>query len=125
MAGKRPLSKAVKRRRIVAVALFLLVAAVAVGVAVASVHRHHEAAKPPPPPPPPKPFRIVFPEGFTRQQMGLRVQAVAKIADAEHRGRVRLNRLAYLAATKEAHVPCFGKGLQKNLEGFLFPATYD
>jgi UPF0755 protein len=126
MARKRPLSKAVKRRRIVAVAAFMLVAAAAaaVGVAVASTHRHHTVAAPPPPPPP-KPFRIVFPEGFTRQQMGLRVQAVAKIADAEHRGRVRLNRFAYLAATKEAHVPCFGKGVQRNLEGFLFPATYD
>jgi UPF0755 protein len=115
----------VKRRRVVAVTLFLLVAAAAVGVAVAATHRHHQVAAPPPSPPPPKPFRIVFPEGFTRQQMGLRVQAVAKIADAEHRGRVRLNRFAYLAATKEARVPCFGNGVQRNLEGFLFPATYD
>jgi UPF0755 protein len=125
MAGKRPLSKAVKRRRIVAVTLFLLVAAVAVGVAVAATHRHHQAATPPPPPPPPKPFRIVFPEGFTRLQMAERVKAVAEIADAEHRGRVRLNEFAYLAATRTAWVPCFGKALQKNVEGFLFPATYD
>jgi UPF0755 protein len=125
MARNPPLSKQVRRRRIVAVTLFLLVAVAAVGVAVAAVHRHHQVATPPPPPPPPKPFRVVFPEGFTRQQMGLRVQAVAKIADAEHRGRVRLNRFAYLAATREAHVPCVGRAEQKDLEGFLFPATYD
>ena len=125
MAGKRPVSKQVRRRRIVAVALFLVVAAAAVGVAVAAVHRHHQVATPPPPPPPPKPFRIVFPEGFTRLQMAERVKAVAKIADAEHRGRVRLNEFAYLAATRAVRVPCFGKGLQKNVEGFLFPATYD
>jgi UPF0755 protein len=125
MAGKRPVSKQVRRRRIVAVALFLLVAAVAVGVAVAAVHRHHQAAAPPPVPPPPKPFRIVFPEGFTRLQMAERVKAVAKIADSEHRGRVRLNEFAYLAATKTVRVPCFGKGLQRSVEGFLFPATYD
>jgi UPF0755 protein len=58
-------------------------------------------------------------------QMGERVKVVAKIADSEHRGRVRLNEFAYLAATKQAKVPCFGKKLQTNLEGFLFPATYD
>jgi UPF0755 protein len=125
MAGKRPVSKQVRRRRVVAVALFLVVAAAAVGVAVAAVHRHHQVATPPPPPPPPKPFRIVFPEGFTRLQMAERVKAVAKIADAEHRGRVRLNEFAYLAATRTVRVPCFGEGLQKNVEGFLFPATYD
>ena len=122
--ARQPVSKQVKRRRAVAVFLFVVIAAVAVGVAVAAVHRHHEVAAPPPPPPPPKPFRIVFPEGFTRQQMGLRVKAVAKIADSEHRGRVRLNEFAYLAATRQARVPCFGKRLQENLEGFLFPATY-
>jgi UPF0755 protein len=93
-------------------------------VSLAAVRKHHEAAKPPPPPPPPKPFRIVFPEGFTREQMAARVKVVAKIADAEHRGRVRINELAYLAASKSATVPCFGKTVQTNLEGFLFPATY-
>jgi UPF0755 protein len=124
MSG-RPTPTQVRRRRIAAVTFFLLIAAVAVGVSLAAVRRHHEAAAPPPPPPrPPKPFRIVFPEGFTRLQMAARVKAVAKIADAEHRGHVRISQLAYLAATKSAKVPCFGKSLQTNLEGFLFPATY-
>jgi uncharacterized YceG family protein len=122
--ARKDVSPQVKRRRAVAVFLFLVIAAVAVGVAVAAVHRHHQAAAPPPLPPPPKPFRIVFPEGFTRAQMGVRVKDVAKIANGEHRGRVRLNEFAYLAATRQAAVPCFGKAKQTNLEGFLFPATY-
>jgi uncharacterized YceG family protein len=80
-----------------------------------------------PPPPPPKPFRIVFPEGFTRLQMGVRVKAVAKIAERERHRRVRLNQPAYLAATRSAVVRCFDRirTRRTNLEGFLFPATYD
>ena len=50
---------------------------VAVSAALPHVHRRHAA--PPPPPPPPKPFRVVFPEGFTRSQMAERVGAVAAI----------------------------------------------
>ena len=51
-------------------------------------------------PPPPKPFRVVFPEGFTRAQMAERVEAVAKIARAEaaRAGRARA-RGQYLRAT--------------------------
>jgi UPF0755 protein len=75
-------------------------------------------------PPPPKPFRIVFPEGFTRLQMGVRVQVVAKIAEHEKHNPVRLNERAYLAASRSGAVPC-GFGRRVNLEGFLFPATYD
>ena len=119
------MNKKIRRRRIVAVLLFLIVVGVVVGVAVAAVQHHAAPPTPPPPPPPPKPFRIVFPEGFTRAKMGMRVHDVAKIADREHRGRVRLNEFAYLAATKSARVPCFGRAKQTNLEGFLFPATYD
>jgi peptidoglycan lytic transglycosylase G len=119
------MNKKIRRRRIVAVLLFLIVVGIVVGVAVAAVHHHASPPAPPPPPPPPKPFRIVFPEGFTRAKMGMRVHDVAKIADREHRGRVRLNEFAYLAATKSARIPCFGRAKQSNLEGFLFPATYD
>jgi UPF0755 protein len=78
-----------------------------------------------PPPPPPKPFRIVFPEGFTRQQMGARVKVVAKIAERERHRPVRLDKSAYLAATRRAVVRCFDRTPRTNLEGFLFPATYD
>ena len=79
----------------------------------------------PPPPPPPKPFKIVFPEGFTRAQMAQRVGVVARIADREHRGKVTLTVAGYLAASRRGRVPCAAKGVQPNLEGFLFPATYD
>ena len=40
-------------------------------------------------------------------------------------GSVKLNAQAYLAASRQARVPCFGTSMQTNLEGFLFPATYD
>ncbi len=74
--------------------------------------------------PPPKPFRVVFPEGFTRAQMADRVAAVAKIAF--HKGGVRpkLSKKTYLAATKPRRVSGFGSK-RRELEGFLFPATYD
>ena len=75
-------------------------------------------------PKPPKPFRIVFPEGFTRLEMAQRVQTVAQIARREHRGRPRLSSKTYLAATHPRHVAGFGTG-RRPLEGFLFPATYD
>jgi UPF0755 protein len=77
------------------------------------------------PPPPPKPFRIIFPEGFTRVQMGVRVKVVAKIAERERHRPVRLDQKAYLTASKAAVVRCFGRTRRTNLEGFLFPATYD
>jgi uncharacterized YceG family protein len=127
MARARDVNRKIRRRRIVAVVVFLLVVAAAAGVSVAAI-KHHEQPKaqpPPPPPPPPKPFRVIFPEGFTRLQMAARVKAVAKIANGEHRGRVRLAQAPYLAASRKAVVPCFGKRPQTNLEGFLFPDTYD
>ncbi|HLX32522.1 MAG TPA: endolytic transglycosylase MltG [Gaiellaceae bacterium] len=70
-------------------------------------------------------FRILFPEGFTRAQMAVRVNAVAQIAVRESHHKVKLSEPAYLAATKQARVvPGFGsKPLP--LEGFLFPDTYD
>ena len=77
------------------------------------------------PPPPPKPFHIVFPEGFTREDMADRVVAVAEIARRKRNANVRLNRTAYRAASARGIVPCFGRKPQTNLEGFLFPATYE
>ncbi len=78
------------------------------------------------PPQPPKPFRIVFPEGFTRTEMAERVKVVAKIAVHERHKPVRAQRGAYLAASRRDQViPCFGRTRRTNLEGFLFPATYD
>ena len=75
------------------------------------------------------PFRVPFPEGYTRAQMIERVTADAAIATCElHRAhdpaRVALSGAAYAKASHSARVPCFGKGSRPNLEGFLFPSTY-
>jgi uncharacterized YceG family protein len=84
-----------------------------------------DAPPPPVPPPPPKPFQIIFQEGLTRVQMAVRVKVVAKIAEHERHKPVRLNEPAYLAASRNRLIPCFGRTRSQNLEGFLFPATYD
>jgi uncharacterized YceG family protein len=115
-------------RRTVALVVALLVAgAVAVG-AVAVVRSHGSEAAPPPPPPtppPPKPFRIVFPEGFTRRQMADRITAVDAIALHKRGVRPRLSESAYVKATAgKTRVPGFGR-THYRYEGFLFPATYD
>jgi uncharacterized YceG family protein len=122
---KRTPRSVVYRRRIVA--LVVLVAAFAIAwFAVASVGGNDK--KPPPTPTvaaPPKPFRIVFPEGFTRRQMAARTSAVARIAQRERGKRVRLGEKTYLAATTNPRrQPGFGVK-RYPLEGFLFPATYD
>jgi peptidoglycan lytic transglycosylase G len=115
-------------RRTIALVVALLVAgAVAVG-AVAVVRSHSSEVGPPPPPPPPqppKPFRIVFPEGFTRRQMADRITAVDAIALHKRGVRPRLSESAYLNATAgKTRVPGFGR-TRYRYEGFLFPATYD
>ena len=127
MARREGLDRTIRRRRIVAVLLFLVVIAAVAGVSVAAVHRHTSRTAPTTTvalPPPPKQFHIVFPEGFTRVQMGQRVKVVSKIADREHHGRVRLDQTSYLLGSTSAAVPCFGRTRRTKLEGFLFPATY-
>jgi UPF0755 protein len=108
------------RRRFVAVGV-LLAALIGLGFAIAGV-RDHGGKKTPTVVGPPKPFRIVFPEGFTRADMASRVKDVAKIAQHERGRTPRLNESAYLAATAGRRlIPGFGR---HPLEGFLFPATY-
>ncbi len=58
-----------------------------------------------------KPFRIVFPEGFNREEMAHRVQVVAKIAQGKSKKRVRLSRTGYAATTSKLLV-------EKQLEAF-------
>jgi uncharacterized YceG family protein len=86
---------------------------------------------PPPPPPETQPplerLRIIFPEGFTRQEMADRVDAVREIA-IERRGVTpRLTRTGYLRASAVAvPPPQFRKDWSgRSIEGFLFPATYE
>ena len=118
---RRPPRTVVLRRRLLALGV-LLAALIGLGFAVASVRERGHKASTPTVAAAPKPFRIVFPEGFTRLQMAARVKSVAEIA-AHERGRTpRLNKRAYLAASgRKRLIPGFGR---RPLEGFLFPATY-
>jgi peptidoglycan lytic transglycosylase G len=78
--------------------------------------------------PPPKPvLRIIFPEGFTIQQMTERIAAVNKIAKDKRHVMSKLSPRLYLRLGK-SKTPPPGFPYKKrvpNLEGFLFPATYD
>jgi UPF0755 protein len=118
-----------RRRRLTALAL-IAAAVVAAAVAVAFALSHtHSAAAPPTTTAPlvikREPFRIVFPEGFTRGTMADRVQVVAKIAERKRHGKsVILGRASYVSATKSLVIPCFAPHKQPIAEGFLFPATY-
>jgi UPF0755 protein len=118
---RRPPRSVVRRRRLIALGV-LLAALIGLGFAVAGVRDRGHKTRTPTVAAPPKPFRIVFPEGFTRLQMAARVKSVAEIA-AHERGRTpRLNERGYLAASgRKRLIPGFGR---RPLEGFLFPATY-
>jgi UPF0755 protein len=109
------------RRRLVALCV-LMAALIGLGFAVAGVRDRGSKKQTPTVVAAPKPFRIVFPEGFTRLDMAGRVKSVAAIA-ARERGRApRLAQASYLAATAGKRlIPGFGR---RPLEGFLFPATY-
>lgn len=123
--GRRGASREqIRRRRLVALLVAIVaLAAVVAAVAAALPHHHHPSAVTTPPAPP-KPFRVVFPEGFTRVQMGTRVSVVAKIARSKGGKPVALARTTYLAATRTVVVPCFTPRKRAPAEGFLFPATY-
>jgi UPF0755 protein len=76
----------------------------------------------------PKPIlRIVFPEGFTRAEMARRIAAVNEIAEEERGISPSLRLRAYLKSTEDVrNLPAgFRSDDPPNLEGFLFPATYD
>jgi uncharacterized YceG family protein len=73
----------------------------------------------------PKPFRVVFPEGFTVAQMAERVGAVARIAHHERHVHPLLSTRGYLAAVRRAAPPPCVPGAKGQMEGFLFPATYE
>jgi uncharacterized YceG family protein len=77
--------------------------------------------------PPLASLRIIFPEGFTVQEMADRVAAVREIAIARRRVTPRLTRSGYVSAISKARPPAeFRKDWGgESLEGFLFPATYE
>jgi UPF0755 protein len=79
--------------------------------------------------PPPKPvLRIIFPEGFTIDDMAKRIRAVNKIAEEKRKITPKLEPRQYLRIGKTKSAPPQGFEYKKrvaSLEGFLFPATYD
>jgi UPF0755 protein len=80
-----------------------------------------------PAPPPPRPLRIIFPEGFTREEMAERITAVNRLAKERRGVTPRLDAQRYLVATANSRFARrFARdGNARSLEGFLFPATYE
>jgi UPF0755 protein len=118
---RRPPRGVILRRRLLALGV-LLAALIGLGFAIAGVRDRGETKPETTAIVAPKPFRVIFPEGFTRLDMADRVKSVAAIAEKE-RGRIpRLTARAYLAVTAgRRFIAGFGRHV---LEGFLFPATY-
>ena len=114
-----------------------LAAAVVVGLlvafgAVGGVSLGGGEASPPPAPPPAaakprKPvLRIIFPEGFTREEMAARIGEVNRIAKRKRKIEPKLRPQQYLRLSGSAKVPAGFEGTEvPHLEGFLFPATYE
>ena len=112
------------------IALGLLLA----GLADRTVARHVGRRRPPQRPGPeadprraaPPTLKIIFPEGFTREEMAKRITEVNGIAREKRNISPRLSSAAYLKATASSKIP--GKfaedGKRRPLEGFLFPAAY-
>jgi UPF0755 protein len=71
-------------------------------------------------------LRIVFPEGFTRQEMAERIGAVNEIAANERGVDTALVPREYRVITRSSPLPgeFAGDDRARSLEGFLFPATY-
>src|SRR4029453_6061873 len=116
-------------RRLVALGFLLALVALVAGSAWAILGgREAAATQPLPPPPPPKPLRIIFPEGFTRTDMAERIREVNQIAREKRHVQPRLSAQRYLALTEgSSKVPraFLGQERPPDLEGFLFPATYE
>jgi uncharacterized YceG family protein len=101
-----------RRRRWLGALAFALIVVVGVLLVAGALHK----AKPPPPPPPPQIVRITIPEGETRGQ-------IARIAASEG-----LSGSYLVAARRSALLDPTRYGAPAgtpNLEGFLFPATYE
>ena len=125
----RPSHTRILVRRGAAIGFVCGLVALLVGSGWAVLGGSEEAAPPPAPAPvAPKPLRIIFPEGFTRAQMAERIGEVNEIAREKRKVNPTLSPARYLALTNgSARVPAqFRREARPpNLEGFLFPATYE
>ena len=122
-----------RARRVAALIAFLGAVGVAVWLVslalgeIRDIRRSEPAPATTAAPPPPDPLRIVFPEGFTREEMAQRITAVNEIAREERGVRPRLRARQYLRLTRRHALPGeFAEdGRPRQLEGFLFPALYE
>ena len=118
-------------RRSLAIAVILGALAFLAFVGAFALGAVRESTPPPPPPttapPPPKPLRIIFPEGFTIDQMADRIVAVNEIARERRNVKTRLKAAQYVRMTERSRLPgeFAGDDQPRSLEGFLFPATYE
>ena len=87
----------------------------------------NDKPKPPPPVAAPPTLKIIFPEGFTREDMAARIKAVDGIARSKRKINPKLSSKAYLRATASSKLPATfaGDSKRRSLEGFLFPSTYE
>jgi UPF0755 protein len=116
-----------------AFALALLLAGLGIAVWLVSLAVGGVRDEPAAPPPEtvaarPPALKIIFPEGFTREQMAERIGEVNEIARDKRKVNPRLAPDRYLALTAGAsRVPpkFLTEGKPPHLEGFLFPATYE
>ena len=127
---RRPARRTIVVRRLAAAAVLLALVAAGAFAAMLAMGSVEEAEPPATTRralPRPKPLRIIFPEGFTRQQMAERITAVNGIALAKRKVRTRLSARAYMRLTARHALPATfaGDGRRRPLEGFLFPATYE
>ncbi|MBA2360440.1 MAG: endolytic transglycosylase MltG [Actinobacteria bacterium] len=117
-------------RRLVALAFILGLFVLMIGSALALIGGDGDEKATPTTPvaAAPKPLRIIFPEGFTREQMARRIGEVNKIAKDKRKVTSRLSPERYRALTAGAALmpPKFeAESPPPHLEGFLFPATYE
>ncbi len=114
------------RRRVLGATLMVAVFALVVWAALTATGGG-ESAPATTATPPPVVLKIVFPEGFTRSEMAVRVTAVQKIAREKRGVTPKLTAEAYLAAAGKLVAPpgfrADAKG--RGSEGFLFPSTYE
>jgi UPF0755 protein len=126
---QRPSRSRIAARRTVALLVLVGGLALAVWLVVSALGSvgggEEEAAKPAVPVAPPV-LKIIFPEGFTREEMAERIKAVNQIARSKRKINPKLSSNAYLAATASSRIPAtFAKDAKRrHLEGFLFPSTY-
>jgi uncharacterized YceG family protein len=125
----KPSRRQLFTRRVLALVALLAALAAVAWLGALALGSTGESTPPPAPaaPPPPKPLRIIFPEGFTIDQMAQRITAVNQIAREKRNVKPKLREAEYRRLTRRSKLPgrLAGDKKPRSLEGFLFPATYE